>query len=316
MIIVGAGMSGLLAGGMIRDRKVEIYEANASLPNNHSAVLRFRSSVVGDALDIPFKPVQMVKTVQQWKNPVADSLAYSMKTNGSATLRSILSADSTPQTRYIAPPNLIQAMADRINGTCWFNTEAKDIFNNKRLHIISTIPMPSLMKLIEYPDIPEFKYVHGMNINVEIPDADVYASIYVPDPKIGFNRISITGNRLTIEFSFPGMPLEHVHGRVENFKTMPIYKSTAVDQALEMFGLGNLSVDHSSGEIKLQQYSKILPIDEKVRRNFIMWATDKFNIYSLGRFATWRPGLLMDDVVNDVRVIRKIINSGNYNHRK
>jgi len=301
---------------MIRDRKVEIYEANASLPNNHSAVLRFRSSVVGDALDIPFKPVKMVKTVQQWKNPVADSLAYSMKTNGSATLRSILSADSTPQTRYIAPPNLIQAMADRINGTCWFDTKASEVFKTRGLHIISTIPMPSLMKDLRYPDIPEFKCVHGMNINVEIPDADVYASIYVPDPKIGFNRISITGNRLTIEFSFPGMPLGHVHGRVENFKTMPIYKSTAIDQALEMFGLGNVSVDHSSAEIKLQQYSKILPIDEKVRRNFIMWATDKFNIYSLGRFATWRPGLLMDDVVNDVRVIRQIINSGNYNHRK
>ncbi|NDG64822.1 MAG: hypothetical protein EBY29_15370, partial [Planctomycetes bacterium] len=64
-----------------------------------------------------------------------------------------------------------------------------------------------------------------------------------------------------------------------------------------------------------QPYSKILPIDEGERRKFIVWATDQHGIYSLGRFATWRPGLLMDDVVNDVRVIRKIIKNGSYEYR-
>ncbi len=48
----------------------------------------------------------------------------------------------------------------------------------------------------------------------------------------------------------------------------------------------------------------------------MMWATDNFNIYSLGRFATWRPGLLLDDLVNDIRVIQKIADHGNYDHRK
>jgi len=66
----------------------------------------------------------------------------------------------------------------------------------------------------------------------------------------------------------------------------------------------------------VQRYSKILPIPEVERKRLILWATDNFNIYSLGRFATWRPGLLMDDVVNDVRVIRRIINNGSYDHRK
>jgi hypothetical protein len=33
------------------------------------------------------------------------------------------------------------------------------------------------------------------------------------------------------------------------------------------------------------------------------WATDNYNIFSLGRFATWRPGLQMDDLVQDVRKI-------------
>ncbi len=60
---------------------------------------------------------------------------------------------------------------------------------------------------------------------------------------------------------------------------------------------------------------KILPIDEDVRKRFIMWASDKHQVYSLGRFATWRPGLLLDDVVNDVRVIQRIHKQGNYEHR-
>jgi hypothetical protein len=68
--------------------------------------------------------------------------------------------------------------------------------------------------------------------------------------------------------------------------------------------------------INVQQYSKILPISDSERKKFIIWLTDEWGIYSLGRFATWRPGLLMDDVVNDVRVIRKIITDGHYDHRK
>jgi hypothetical protein len=49
-----------------------------------------------------------------------------------------------------------------------------------------------------------------------------------------------------------------------------------------------------------------------------MWATEKFNIYSLGRFATWKPGLLLDDIVGDVNVIRRLIETptNRYHHIK
>ena len=49
--IIGAGMAGLLAANMLRHRDPVILEAQKSLPNNHHALLRFRSSVVGDVLD-------------------------------------------------------------------------------------------------------------------------------------------------------------------------------------------------------------------------------------------------------------------------
>ena len=68
--------------------------------------------------------------------------------------------------------------------------------------------------------------------------------------------------------------------------------------------------------MKRQLYAKILPIPEETRKRFILWATERHNIYSLGRFATWRPGLLMDDLVNDIRVIQRVAERGTYDHRK
>ena len=59
--VIGAGLAGLLAGNMLRHRDPVIHEVQPSLPNNHSAVLRFRSSAVGDVLNIPFQKVKMIK---------------------------------------------------------------------------------------------------------------------------------------------------------------------------------------------------------------------------------------------------------------
>ena len=59
-----------------------------------------------------------------------------------------------------------------------------------------------------------------------------------------------------------------------------------------------------------------MPIDDKIRKDFIYTLTEKYNIFSVGRFATWRQ-LLLDDVVNDISVIERLIaNNSNYNFRK
>ena len=314
MNIIGAGMAGLLAGGMIRDQPVTIHESASTLPNNHSAVLRFRTSILGDALDIPFKKVRMMKTSHPWRNPVADALAYSMKTNGTATLRSVTTAKGDISERYIAPDNLIMELGARLNGPVFFDSKITSIdLCSMPRPIISTIPMPVLMKLLHYTDMPKFNYVNGFNINCTLPDADAYVSVYVPNPKDAFNRISLTGDRLTIEFSAPDQAVEEVRRRVEVINSNEVIRSELVNRALHYLGLEG-SKWHSL-KLSMQPYSKILPINESERRRFIVWATDQHGIYSLGRFATWRPGLLMDDVVNDVRVIRKIIKNGSYEYR-
>jgi hypothetical protein len=55
-----------------------------------------------------------------------------------------------------------------------------------------------------------------------------------------------------------------------------------------------------------QDFGKIRPIDERLRKQFIFEMTTKHNIYSVGRFATWRQ-LLMDDVVEDLKIIEEFL---------
>src|SRR5262245_44457249 len=83
LIIVGAGMAGLLDARMIQHHKPIVVESQASLPNNHSAVLRFASPIIGDVLGLEFKKVNLVKAALPWRNPVADAMAYSKKNLGS-----------------------------------------------------------------------------------------------------------------------------------------------------------------------------------------------------------------------------------------
>src|SRR5215203_7178321 len=114
-VIIGAGMAGLLAANMLRNLNPVVLERQPSLPNNHSAVLRFGSPLVGEVLGIPFKRVKMIKATLPWSNPVADSLAYAKKVTG--TYRSDRSLPTMPveAERWIAPPDLIERMADGID---------------------------------------------------------------------------------------------------------------------------------------------------------------------------------------------------------
>ena len=170
--------------------------------------------MIGDVLGIPnFKRVSMMKSVESIGNAVADNMAYSLKCTGQATLRSIITAESRIHERFIGPPNLIVMMAQRVNGEIKFGepvTASQLLFNPSEKPVISTIPMPALMKLLDYKGIPEFSYVHGFNINVDLNNMNAYASVYVPSNDYAFNRVSATGHRLTIEYAAPGHAVDEV----------------------------------------------------------------------------------------------------------
>lgn len=292
--IVGAGLAGLLAANMLQShRQVKVFEKQLTLPNNHSAVLRFRTSSIGDVLNIPFKKVTMIKTHSVCNNLVADSLMYSFKNSGVyCSDRSIITGPTTAD-RYIAPPDLIKILADRIKPPIEFNYDFN--FHPGRWPVISTIPMPTLMKKLNYPNIENvtFNFSSGFNVRATIDQCDAYVSLLVPDPSLPFSRISITGNEIIIECPNLSVYVKEKFGL------------ECVSLACTLCGINNNKISTDSIVVKEQRYAKINQIDDDIRKDFIFWATDNFGIFSLGRFATWRPGLLLDDLIKDIRLIDK-----------
>lgn len=295
VVVVGAGLAGLLAANMLKSRyDVRVVERQASLPNNHSAVLRFRTPLVSEVLGIPFRKVTVIKGTEPWKNPIADALAYSRKNTGEYRSDRSVNSSSGVVERWIAPPDLIAQMAKGINIEYSANFE----YASEADSIISTIPMPSLMETLAYPrkNVIDFNAYPGINVRAKVFACDAYVSLAVPDPAYPFSRVSITGDELIVEC--PGRTLD---------LNDDMARGIAVNAAYMLGITENLLSDISW---KKQQYAKIIPIDETERRRFLHWcSSDKGYCFNLGRFATWRPGLLMDDLVNDVRVITKFMQS-------
>jgi hypothetical protein len=291
--VVGAGMAGLLAANMLHRMEPIVFEKQAELPHNHTAVLRFRSRAMGDVLGIPFKEVTMIKASVSWSNPVADALAYSFKVVGQYRSDRSIVAGTKTETRYVAPPGLIGRMAKQIpSGAIKFNHNYEFRKVATLAPVISTIPMPTLMELLDYPDRPQFVHHAGRNVHAHIDDCDAYVSLMVPEPGNPITRISITSDEAIIEC----------------VETNPVWSiGNIINASAHLLGIPrNKFRDVTEHK---QHYAKIQPIDDSVRKNFQYWATDKYGIFSLGRFATWRPGLLLDDMVQDVNKIAGWINN-------
>jgi hypothetical protein len=301
MIIIGAGLAGLLAANMLQHKDPITIEKQSSLPNNHSAVLRFRSSIVSDVTGIPFKKVEVIKGSLPWLNPIADTLAYAEKNTGVLRSDRSLPLSVTSSERYIAPSDLIERLASNILIDYDVDQVPSAIISDRK-PIISTIPMPALMKMLGYPRPQklEFHSVSGLNIKATVANCDAYASLYVPNPFYPFSRLTLTGNEFIAELP---------HSSAEHFDDYELIYPAAKLLGIERERLSNIKAYS-------QHYAKILPIDEGERTRFITWATDNYNVFSLGRFACWRPKTLLDDLVQDIRLIERWINSGSYAMRK
>lgn len=307
-------MAGLLAGCMFR-ADGQIYESAPMLPNNHHALLRFRSNTISTYLNIPFTEVDVMKITKPWRNPVADAMAYSEKCTGRRTLRSILTAQGKVEQRYIAPPDFIQEMErHQINAVRYgtiIDRQWLQLACDRKQPVISTMPMPALMEMLGYEDDSlKFEHTTGLVLQIDLPqDTDVCATIYYPQPDFDVSRASLTGGLLQIE-----CPVRWAGSNVDTvadswMEDQSRVLSSIVQPVLHDFGLEDNWVRYT---VKRQRYAKILPVDDRARKRFIMWATDNWGIYSLGRFAVWKPGLLLDDVFHDIQAIQRMMDSTNY----
>lgn len=294
MHIIGAGLSGLIAGHYFRQYRPKIYEEQKTLPNNHSALLRFRTDLISRITNIPFKKVTVRKEMIYDSNIIERPNIhmcnmYSYKVTGTITDRSIWNLD--PAERYIAPPNFIELLSYGLDIKYDHTFISPAIFSKDV--IISTIPMPKLMGKLKYPIgyVFDYRKIWVIKTTINDPKFDVYQTIYYPHLTNPVYRATMCGNELTIECI--EKPTELI---------TDIFEETILD-----FGLPhNIGISKSDLILAEQEYGKIVPISDKVRKDFIYYASQKHNIYSLGRFATWRQ-ILLDDLDKDLGFIQSLI---------
>lgn len=299
--IWGAGMAGLIAANVLRKHNPIVYEAKSELPHNHKALLRFRTDKVSIATGIPFKKVSIRKAI--WhdgklyneSNLKFDNL-YSQKVTGTVAKRSIENFHG--EVRYIAPHDFVERLAEGVE--IEYNHKVEQPSSSAA---ISTLPMPLNMKIAGLADSTKYecKEICSVNFFIEEPLVDVYQTIYDVDENTPFYRLSISGN----EGIFEGRKevIDALSEKDPDFNLVRLILR-------EYFGIKDAEFTIPAKVV--QPLGKIIPVDDTVRRNNILNLSRERQIYSLGRFATWRQ-IMLDDVIGDIDVIEKIMKQDNYN---
>jgi hypothetical protein len=296
-------MAGLLTAAMLRRLRPVVHEVQPALPDNHGALLRFRTDAVQRETGQVFRRVRVLKAVKSDRHlhaaaTIRDANQYAYKVTGEVQPRSVLNLDSCD--RYIAPPDFVTALARDVilKMNAPLTREVLERNKAEGYVTISTIPMPVLMKLVDWPGT-QFRWrpIWSVVVDLQQPLVDVYQTIYYPEPDVPFYRASLTGNKLIIEYLAEPKGISDAHVRT-GAGPFSGYAGHAAGIMTD-FGLPH-DATFTVSPPKLQQYGKLVPLDKRECQTFILAMTDQYNCYSVGRFATWRQ-ILLDDVVQDVR---------------
>jgi hypothetical protein len=295
MRIYGAGFAGLLAGTIFQN--AELFEAGPAEQAQHRAILRFRSSAVGDAVGIEFKPVRVRKAIYFANEFVEPDIRlanwYAAKVVGRYEDRSIWSVGTVD--RWVAPETLLEQLAERCGNRVYWNTRIKAGQLDSTQPTISTLPMSLMAKFVGYDHdaIPEFNSRPVYIYRFRVKNCNLHQTIYFPAPTTHLYRASIVGDLLICECT--------------TAEALPY------SDILTAFGFHAHDIAHI--DTTEQKYGKISPIDPVWRKQFMFELTQRYNIFSLGRFGTWR-NILLDDVLKDIAVIRRLMNSPSYERAK
>lgn len=301
-LIVGAGLAGLIAAHAWPQAR--IVERSPEPVANHRALLRFRTEAVAKLTGIEFRRVTVRKGIYYdgaFRAPdIRLANWYALKCTGAlAAERSVWNLE--PVERFIAPDDLYEQLLAAVNGRVIWGHEVT--YTSEPAPVISTAPLSETIQLLKEPPNFDFRRAAITVQRYLLPAAtDLHQTVYFPDPGLALYRASITGRTLICEYvggSLHRVELED--GRV---------------QAIKALGLGEWGGAMAPEDgVHHQRFGKIVPLaDDAARKHTLFRLTHEHNVYSLGRFATWR-NILLDDVVNDIAVIKRLMRSGAYERR-
>jgi hypothetical protein len=295
--IVGAGLAGLIAAhAWPRATVMEVAPQPAA---SHRALLRFRTDAVSTLTGVPFKQVRVNKSVWfRGRHGAADirtANMYTQKVLGSLVGdRSIW--NTTPVDRYVAPESLYEQLIESVGPRLLWGTAADyEAMGATRQLLVNTAPLPVVLDALHVNYEQEFRRAPIAVARYRVPGANVFQTVYFPTHEHSVYRASITGDLLIVEHA----------GEDHN--------GDWLDDVLMAFGLNHADfIDFNS-----QRYGKIVDVDPAWRKQNLLSLTTHFNIYSLGRFATWR-NILLDDVVHDITVIKAMVRNtgGDYDRHR
>ena len=294
-MIVGAGLAGLIAAHVFPS--MPIFEASPAPTESHKALLRFRSSSVGDLTGVEFRPVTVRKGIWsqgEFRQPdIRLANLYSQKVIGSLAPRSVW--DINTVTRWVAPEDFYQRLVDAVASRICWGAQFKFMDAAHGTPVINTAPMPIVLRDLGIGVDAEFARAPIDVLRYRVHGADVHQTVYFPDADTSVYRASITGDLLIVELmptcAFPhdGMSVVRDSLGIDRSQMQPIDRVT-------------------------QRYGKVVALPDVTRRALLAKLTREHNIFSLGRFATWR-NVLLDDVVKDCAVVKRLMTASEYERR-
>jgi len=306
ILIIGAGLAGVVAQNALSNHDLSIVDKklDTDIFGDHSAVMRFRDERLANLLGISLKEVTVYKAYalggQLCTEPnITANNCYSLKTHSDLSERSL--KDCGVQKRYLFNSSI---KAQRVIGGASLSCIYKqyDIATGEKFvarftsneggfevlydYCISTIPMPTILKAagIKHSIIFGSEVIHVYTAKINIP-SDVHQTVYFPEFGDAPYRITIEGQRIIAECMEEAEPNDLDHLVDEHF-------------GLHYVNYGDWS--HS------KQIGKLKEVDGN-RRKAMMVQLNKLNIYSLGRYATWRS-IRADHLVGDIERIKHFIN--------
>lgn len=293
VLIAGAGFSGLIAATQFPG--AILVERAPGPVQMHQAVLRFRSDVISRATQIPFRKVIVHKAIfhdghsYSVCTPMLANM-YSQKVLAMISDRSIWDLSSVE--RFIAPSSFYDQLIDMVGHRIKWDSILSDEYDANTNPIISTIPMNIAARncSVDVSGV-SFDFASIVVLVGEVPNCDVHQTIYFPGQNTSVYRASITGSKLIIEcISAPTRSM--------------------IQEVFMCFGIS--TIDSTALAIQKQKYGKIVPIADRTRKDIMLAMTMSKNVYSLGRFATWR-NILLDDLIKDIEAIKTLMGSSTYN---